>query len=47
MALVDADYTFLRIDVGSDDSSNDASIYSGSEMKEGRENPNNIFNLPE
>ena len=35
MALVEADYTFLWIDVGSDDSSNDASISNGSELKEG------------
>ena len=35
MALVDADYKFLCIDVGSDGSSNDASIYNGSELKEG------------
>ncbi|KAJ4948495.1 hypothetical protein JOQ06_020029, partial [Pogonophryne albipinna] len=28
-------------------SSNDASIYNGSELKEGLESPNNIFNLPE
>ena len=47
MALVDADYKFLWIDVGSDGSSNDASIYNGSELKEGIESPNNIFNLPE
>jgi hypothetical protein len=26
---------------------NDASIYNGSELKEGLESPNNIFNLPE
>jgi hypothetical protein len=32
MALVDADYKFLWIDVGSDGSSNDASIYNGSEL---------------
>jgi hypothetical protein len=47
MALVDADYKFLWIDVGSDCSSNDTSIYNGSELKEGLENRNNIFNLPE
>jgi hypothetical protein len=47
MALVDAVYKFLWIDVGSDGSSNDASIYNGSELKEGLESPNNIFNLPE
>ena len=47
MALVDADYKFLWIDIGSDGSSNDTSIYNGSELKEGLENPNNIFNLPE
>ncbi|XP_071058858.1 uncharacterized protein [Pseudochaenichthys georgianus] len=47
MALVDADYKFLWIDVGSDGSSNDAIIYNGSELKEGLESPNNIFNLPE
>jgi hypothetical protein len=47
MALVDADYKFLWIDVSSDGSSNDASIYNGSELKEGLESPNNIFNLPE
>ena len=47
MALVDTDYKFLWIDVGSDGSSNDASIYNGSELKEGLESPNNIFNLPE
>jgi hypothetical protein len=35
MALVDADYKFLWIDVGSDGSSNDASIYNGLELKEG------------
>ena len=47
IALVDAHYKFLWIDVGSDGSSNDASIYNGSELKEGLESPNNIFNLPE
>ncbi|XP_046342433.2 protein ALP1-like [Haliotis rufescens] len=47
MVLVDADYKFLWIDVGSDGSSNDDSIYNGSELKEGLESPNNIFNLPE
>jgi hypothetical protein len=47
MALVDVDYKFLWIDVGSDGSSNDASIYNGSELKEGVESPNNIFNLTE
>ena len=47
MALVDADYKFLWIDVCSDESSNDASIYNGSELKEGMESPNNIFNFPE
>ena len=47
MALVYADYTFLWIDVGSDGSSNDASIYNGSELKEVHENPNNPFHLPE
>ena len=46
MALVDADYKFLWIDVGSDGSTNDASIYNGSELKEGLESPNNIFNIP-
>jgi len=35
MALVDADYKFLCIDVRSDGSSNDASIYNVSELKEG------------
>ena len=44
MALVDAYYEFLWIDVGSDDSRNNASIYNWSEMKG---SPNNIFNLPE
>jgi len=43
MALVVADYTFLWIDVGSDGSNYDASIYNGSELKEGLENPNNPF----
>jgi len=38
---------FLWIDVGSDDSSKDASIYNGSELKEGLQNPNNPFHLPE
>jgi hypothetical protein len=33
MALVDADYKFLWIDVGSDGSSNDASIYNGSQLE--------------
>jgi hypothetical protein len=47
MALVDADYKFLWIDVGSDGSSNDVSICNGSELKEGLESPKNIFNLPE
>ena len=46
MALVDADYKFLWIDVGSNGSTNDASIYNGSELKEGP-SPNNIFNMPE
>ena len=32
MALVDADYKFLWIDVGSDGSTNGASIYNGSEL---------------
>ena len=47
MALVDTDYKLLWTDVGSDGSSNDASIYNGSELKEGLESQNNIFNLPE
>ncbi|CAG2239080.1 unnamed protein product [Mytilus edulis] len=47
MALVDADYKFIWIDVGSDGSGNDASIYNGSELKEGLESSNNVFNLPE
>ena len=47
MALVDVDFKFLWIDVGSDESSNDASIYNGSELNEGMESPNNIFNLHE
>ena len=47
MALVYADYTFLWIDVGSNGSSNNASIYNGSDLKEGLENPNNPFHLPE
>ena len=47
IALVDADYKFLWNDVGSDSSSNDVSIYNGSELKEGLESPNNIFNLPD
>ena len=46
MALVDADYKFLWIDVGSDGSSNDASIYNASELKEGMESANNMFHLP-
>ena len=33
MALVDADYKFLWIDHGYDGSTNDASIYNGSELK--------------
>ena len=45
MALVDADYKFLWIGVGSYGSTNDASIYNGSELKEGL-SPNNIFNIP-
>lgn len=44
IALVDTDYTFLWIDVESDGSRNEGSIYNGSELKGG---PNNIFNLPE
>ena len=47
MALVDADYTFLWIDVGSDGSSNDASVYNGSKLKGDLEMANNIFNLPD
>jgi len=47
MAFVDGDYKFLWMDVGSDGSSDDASIYNGSELKEGLENPNNPFHLPE
>ena len=47
MALVDADYKFLWIDVGSDGSTNDASIYKSSELKEGLESANNIFIIPE
>jgi len=46
-ALVYADYTFLWIDVGSDGSSNDASIYNGSKLKEGLEKSNNPSHLPE
>ena len=38
-------YTFLWIDVGSDGSSNDASIYNGSKLNESWEN--NPFHLPE
>jgi hypothetical protein len=45
MALVDADYKFLWIDVGSDGSSNDASIYNGSELKEGLESPEGSHKL--
>ena len=45
MALVDAAYKFLWIDVGSNGFSNDASIYNGFELKEGLENPNNPFPL--
>ena len=47
MALVDADYKFLWTDVGSDGSSNDASIYNASELKEGMESVNHMFHLPE
>ena len=47
MALVDTDYKFLWIDVGSDGSSNDASIYNASELKEDMESANNMFHLPE
>ena len=47
MALVDANYKFLWIDVGSDGSTNDASIYHVSELKEDLESPNNMFNIPE
>ena len=35
MALVDANYKFSCVDVGYDGISNDASIYNGSEQKEG------------
>jgi hypothetical protein len=45
MALVDADHRFLWIDFGSDGSSNDASIYNGSELKEDLESPNNAFGI--
>ena len=45
MALLDANYKFLWMDVGSDGSSNDARIYNGSELKEGLESLNNIFNI--
>ena len=45
MALVDADYKLLWIDVGLDGASNDASIHNGSELKEGLDSANNIFNL--
>jgi hypothetical protein len=38
---------YVVFDISSDGSSNDASIYNGSELKEGLESPNNIFNLPE
>jgi len=44
--MVNADYKFLWIDVGSDGSSNDVRIYNGSELKEGLENSNNPFHLP-
>ena len=47
MALEDANYKFLWIDVGSDGSTNDASIYNGSELEEGLESLNNIFNILE
>ena len=43
MALVDADYKFLWIDVGSNGSTNDASIYNGSELKEGVRTIYSIF----
>ena len=46
MALVDADCNFLWIDVGSDGSTNDASIDNGLELKEGLESPINTFNMP-
>ena len=45
--LVDANYKFPWIDVGSDGSTNDASIYHVSELKEDLESPNNMFNIPE
>jgi len=35
MALVDANYKFSCVDVGYDGISNNASIYNGSELKEG------------
>ena len=38
---------FLWIDVDSDGSTNDASVYNRSKLKEGLENPKNIFNIPE
>lgn len=47
MALVDAEYKFLWIDVGSDDSNNDARIYNGSELKVGLESLSSIFSFPE
>ena len=46
MPLVDAEYKFL-FDVGSDGSTNDASIQNGLELREGLEIPNNISNIPE
>lgn len=46
MALIDAEYKFLWIGVGSDNASNDASIYNGSELTEGWR-VWTTFNLPE
>ena len=43
MALVDADYKVLLVDVSSEGSNNDASIYNSSKLKEGLGSATNIF----
>ena len=47
MALVDADYKFIWIDVGGEGCQSDAAIYNASELKECLDSATNVLNLPE
>jgi hypothetical protein len=46
MALVDADYKFLWVDVGAEGMMSDAQIYNASELKECLDSKDNVLNMP-